>query len=230
MALVLAVGAIVYCSAEAIRKHKKRKAIKRGMIEEVWPVDGLASDEVTPAYDRDNLPAYAGDNLPAYGSTDAPSAMYHDEKSSEKKRKRHSGARTIRRSQYKYQKVGQDEIRLLWLQNPAEGRGLVRRIFSVPLADFPFYTAISYAWGASDGLPPVSIFCDDPKSCLDISKSLECALQSVVRQRANRAPFGNGPLIVWADGISTNQKNLEEKSVQVSMMKEIYQQAKDVHV
>jgi hypothetical protein len=51
-----------------------------------------------------------------------------------------------------------------------------------------------------------------------------------VSSTADQDEDGNRGFFVWVDAISINQTDLEEKNRQVSMMQEIYQRAKDVHI
>ena len=73
---------------------------------------------------------------------------------------------------------------------------------------------------------------------LPVTKNLESALRSVIRKKANKSthvndndnPLEDQSLYVWVDAICINQKDVDEKNRQVSIMQEIYQRAKDVHI
>ncbi|KAK1752009.1 heterokaryon incompatibility protein-domain-containing protein, partial [Echria macrotheca] len=82
------------------------------------------------------------------------------------------------------------------------------------------YKAISYAWG-----PPIftaSLFCFPARRELPITPTLESAL------RGFRLPSDIRTL--WADAVCINQQDLDEKSVQVRRMSEIYSNAKYVRI
>ncbi|KAF2117384.1 heterokaryon incompatibility protein-domain-containing protein [Lophiotrema nucula] len=139
-------------------------------------------------------------------------------------------------NKYRYQRLQPSHIRLLELQDPPDNLRLIRRIFSVALAEAPPYTAISYVWDATHQILPRYVVCEETDLDVGVTKSLDSALRSVIRSKA-RAPSdtsqgrsnGRG-LFVWADAISINQADIEEKNVQVSMMQRIYQRAEDVHI
>ncbi|KAF5013205.1 hypothetical protein FDECE_784 [Fusarium decemcellulare] len=80
----------------------------------------------------------------------------------------------------------------------------------------PPYEALSYTWGALDRNRSMS--CND----LDfpITESLDVALR--------RLRYFDKPRILWIDQICINQANIEERSQQVSMMRNIYSGAQIV--
>lgn len=80
------------------------------------------------------------------------------------------------------------------------------------------YEAISYAWGKSAATN--RLFMDD--GVLMIRDNLYAALKSF--------RFKNQVRHVWADAVCINQDDLVERSQQVSIMHEVYYQAKHVRV
>ncbi|KAF9467034.1 heterokaryon incompatibility protein-domain-containing protein [Collybia nuda] len=77
----------------------------------------------------------------------------------------------------------------------------------------PIYTALSYVWGDSTHTRPIIV--DD--TMVQITTNLETALQHL------QYDIGNMP--VWVYFICINQADIEEKSRQVQMMREIYENA-----
>jgi hypothetical protein len=76
-ALIVAVGAAIYFSAEKIHDHKEKKralkakeALQHGLVEEVSIIDGATVHdqmEPLPAYHKERLPAYhMEDQHPAF--------------------------------------------------------------------------------------------------------------------------------------------------------------------
>ena len=121
------------------------------------------------------------------------------------------GAIIARREVYKYHSLqAGNEFRILILlpasgEAPLSGTLLISRISEV----IP-YTALSYAWGNSE----LSQSIDIDGTCLPITKSLHLALCKL------RDP--EKPSAIWADAICIDQNNLQERSRQVRLMKQIY--------
>ncbi|KAH7356432.1 heterokaryon incompatibility protein-domain-containing protein, partial [Rhexocercosporidium sp. MPI-PUGE-AT-0058] len=84
----------------------------------------------------------------------------------------------------------------------------------------PAYEALSYVWGPIN--PPVTILCN--KHPVEVTPNLGAALQRL--RYPDTGIFSNRR--IWIDALRINQENLEERSQQVSFMKEIYDSAKDV--
>lgn len=112
------------------------------------------------------------------------------------------------------------EIRLLHIYTDSTGASEIRcQIRHVNLDSPPDYIALSYTWGKD---PPVfSILCD--WKSFNVTSNLYSAL---LRLRDGE----DHPKHVWVDAICINQDDVEEKNLQVPMMREIYQKAKSVHV
>lgn len=83
------------------------------------------------------------------------------------------------------------------------------------LADNPQYEAISYHWGPTRTEFTHEIICDGLRS--KITESLHCALM--------RFRKTDGSRFLWADQICINQDDKSERAFQVSMMREIYENA-----
>ncbi|KAK3897247.1 HET-domain-containing protein [Staphylotrichum tortipilum] len=108
------------------------------------------------------------------------------------------------------------EIRLLRI---LPGRKEIRCTLTThPLSAKPQYDALSYAWGPDR--KPHAIICDGRR--LFVTKSLFHALCQLRR---------NGQTaLLWVDAVCINQADDEEKSVQVRIMRQIYERAGEVKV
>jgi hypothetical protein len=82
-------------------------------------------------------------------------------------------------------------------------------LYPVSLRANPSYIALSYCWG-EDTRGEIEI--NGQKTC--VRESLEIALKYLRRSRDD--------VVVWADAISINQKNVNEKEYQIRMMGSIY--------
>ncbi|KAI0097921.1 heterokaryon incompatibility protein-domain-containing protein [Nemania sp. FL0031] len=76
------------------------------------------------------------------------------------------------------------------------------------------YEAISYCWGSNETVDSIS--CDNQAS-IPINQSLSLALRYFRHPRQTRC--------LWADAICINQSNVEEKSIQVGLIKDVSQRA-----
>ena len=97
--------------------------------------------------------------------------------------------------------------------HPAETQ-LSGRLISSRLKDPPDYCAVSYVWG--DQQPTSSILLEDGNS-LAITETLFKVVKELSSSHASNR--------VWVDQICINQSDKAEKSVQISLMGTIYQQA-----
>ncbi len=86
------------------------------------------------------------------------------------------------------------------------------------------YDALSYTW--DDALQNESIILLHNRTGKEhkITKNLEIALRHI---RDTQAP---GPIYLWIDSLSINQADLHEKNQQIRLMREIYQNARNVVV
>jgi hypothetical protein len=81
------------------------------------------------------------------------------------------------------------------------------------LTDLPEYEALSYEWGEPVGTHP--IYCGD--KILKVTSNLLAALKRIRRPQEAR--------LMWIDAICINQADLDERSQQVAIMRDIYQKA-----
>jgi hypothetical protein len=104
-------------------------------------------------------------------------------------------------------------IRLLQL-HPGRGDSILHfRLVEQPLDQGFAYHALSYAWGSANITR--AALCDGKQ--LHITENLHAALWQL-RQDGSRA-------FMWVDAVCINQSNIQEKTGQVRMMRDIYRQA-----
>jgi hypothetical protein len=110
------------------------------------------------------------------------------------------------------------EIRLLELTPGSHDDDLFIELHIASLDQkLPEYYALSYAWG--QGVSPRMAFVGgEPRQ---IGNNLDCALRHI------RCGLNN-PILVWVDALCINQQDLEERSSQVLLMKDIYSSAERV--
>jgi hypothetical protein len=124
------------------------------------------------------------------------------------------------------------EIRLLDLKYGKGEEILHFNLQTYSLDSHPDYIALSYTWGNPKDTSPV--LCDGKTT--KITKNLRDALWQLRedRKRLTRKCYAkNGlarPLLVWIDAVCINQEDQKEKSVQVGLMANIYQEAYKVIV
>lgn len=128
------------------------------------------------------------------------------------------------------------QIRLLEFRPPSISTGSDAAFISCRLAPYniqatPPFIALSYTWGppshATQGSKQhETILVNDGK--VEVTKNLEEALKSI-KKRCELSSSGRPPLF-WIDSICINQKDLQERSIQVNMMGQIYSKASQVWI
>ncbi|EEH21882.2 hypothetical protein PABG_04098 [Paracoccidioides brasiliensis Pb03] len=97
---------------------------------------------------------------------------------------------------------------------PGQGNdNLQLQLHHATLQDSPPYEALSYEWAGNTGLRPVRC------------GSQEFHLSANLRAALRRLRYANQRRLVWVDAICIDQHNRQERSHQVSMMREIYRKA-----
>jgi hypothetical protein len=117
------------------------------------------------------------------------------------------------KSQYVYRPLdpGRREFRLAKLKPSTQlSSPVCCELVECQLSDPPPYEAISYVWG--DPEVTASVHVED--AVLDVTVNLECALRYLRRDYEARW--------LWVDAISINQKDIDERSHQVRLMKDVY--------
>lgn len=127
---------------------------------------------------------------------------------------------------FEYEPLPGVSIRLVQLTaGPLQHIVLQLGVFALRMA--PPFTALSYTWGGEERSQPINI---EGKSChitpnlqsflWEAKRRIEVSAATEARDRNN----WNGGWL-WIDSICIDQSNTEEKSVQVGMMKDIYESA-----
>ena len=111
---------------------------------------------------------------------------------------------------YVYRPLDDGDVRLIEL-HPGTGRDPVNcNILHVSLKDNPTYEALSYCWG--DPTREFEISCNSAQ--LNVTNNLLLAL-SYLR-------YTDRPRTLWVDAICINQDNIDERNVQVRLMRDIF--------
>jgi len=108
----------------------------------------------------------------------------------------------------------------------------VFKLEEVNLQESPIYEALSYTWGETtyydgftylwdSGPPRTYPIAIHGSGLLQVTRNLNEFLQYLTKN----APVGATTRRIWADQICINQKNIEERNSQVTMMKDIYTSA-----
>lgn len=102
------------------------------------------------------------------------------------------------------------EFRLLTLCSSSLNNEVRCNLIPVSMDSKPSYAALSYCRDSRDERGTISI----NGQRISVTKSLELALKYLRK--------GKTPSVIWADAVCINQEDLDEKSLQVSMMRDIY--------
>lgn len=131
-------------------------------------------------------------------------------------RKQHRG------TPFQYQQLDplKAEIRLAQILPGSYDDETCIHIFHASLFDRPRYTTLSYTWGAAE--PREGIVVNGHE--LMVNKQLATALSQLRRDRAH------GSIPYWIDALCINQADTTERSQQVRIMTQIYEQATIVTV
>lgn len=108
------------------------------------------------------------------------------------------------------------EIRVLTLLPGDFNEPLQANLATINLNTGPVYNALSYVWGdpSSTGDPGNTLAINGYE--FSVTANLRTALQHL------RSPAGAGPITLWVDAVCINQADLDERTHQVSMMRDIY--------
>jgi hypothetical protein len=122
-------------------------------------------------------------------------------------------------SPYQYSPLlSEHSFRILELLPGERDAELAYRLRLEDSAKSPSYEALSYAWG--DPKNKVPTLCNG--KCLEITTNLRNALIELRHTDSSR--------YIWADAICIDQQNLRERGQQVSIMRQIYKNARKVVV
>ena len=120
------------------------------------------------------------------------------------------------------------EIRLLSFINSSSKSKLHFNLSTVALSEAPPFAAVSYSWGEHPTLSQ-SVICNGKP--LRITESLHRAIShvsTVVHKPGSTASKHEKPFLLWADAISINQQDTEERNQQLQVVGKIYSQAQRV--
>ncbi|PGH11902.1 hypothetical protein AJ79_04594 [Helicocarpus griseus UAMH5409] len=106
-----------------------------------------------------------------------------------------------------------NSIRLAEILPGRSNDSLQLQIHHTTLQNAPAYEALSYEWAGNTGLRPVKC------------GSQEFHLSSNLRAALRRLRYTNRRRLVWVDAICIDQSNRQERSHQVSLMRDIYRNA-----
>ncbi|KAL7791541.1 heterokaryon incompatibility domain-containing protein [Trichoderma ceciliae] len=110
-------------------------------------------------------------------------------------------------------------IRLLYLHTASSYHQLPINVSlrEFPIDSLPHFGALSYTWATEDGLVSLSqeLLCDG--ASIKITKNCEAALKRLRRPKEDQ--------VLWVDAVCIDQSSLEERSLQIGLMRQIYSQA-----
>jgi Heterokaryon incompatibility protein (HET) len=115
--------------------------------------------------------------------------------------------------------AGADQIRLFEILPGSEPARITGRLIKASLNTNPVYDALSYTWGDPSITTTISL---DGDQNFSVTTNLERALQDLRLEGEIRT--------IWVDAVCIDQKNLAERSQQVSIMRTIYSKASLVRV
>src|SRR5438045_761334 len=108
------------------------------------------------------------------------------------------------------------EIRLLTLSSGRPDEPLQCHLYTTCLTTRPIYKALSYVWGdpASSKTPGNILILDGYP--FPVTTNLRSALRHL------RPPAGGNSICLWVDAVCINQGDPDERSQQVTLMRDIY--------
>ena len=123
-------------------------------------------------------------------------------------------------SAFTYSPLEVGSFRLLWIERVSDGH-LVCTIRHFPIHEYPEYFALSYVWG--DGAQDREILANE--ALLYISRHLLQGMSNMLLLFERDHPDNRW---LWIDAVCIDQRNPEEKAIQVPLMGEIYSRAQQV--
>ena len=145
-------------------------------------------------------------------------------------------------SNYKYKRLGENEIRLLRLHAADSSTDTIECSFDAYDLCEPsdhMYDALSYTWGTNDPVQKIIIRTPKEESIGTGKSRLQSIVTgTIIKKRVYVRPNLEDALrqfrdtqedvLLWIDALCINQSDQEEKSRQVARMAEIYSRARDV--
>lgn len=180
-----------------------------------------AATQTEPAYDRTvATDSRSGSFVLAPNPTNVPSSR---PSLSDTSQRVSSTSGVLGDKLYRYTPLGEREFRLVRILAPRKSQ-VKCEILVRSLDDPPPYTAVSYAWGDPVDSTKVKIRDENYPAFVEvpIAKSLCYALQALRKK--------GKPVVVWADALSIDQQNREERNQQLPLMTDIYKRAESVAI
>jgi hypothetical protein len=109
-------------------------------------------------------------------------------------------------------------IRLVKVLSEGWDEDIVCEIFEISLGTIMPYKALSYAWRLDQKEPDATI------SCNDVDVEISANLFHASRQLRNVQV----PVVIWVEFLCINQQDIVERSLQVAMMRDIYEKSREV--
>jgi hypothetical protein len=113
---------------------------------------------------------------------------------------------------------GSGVIRLVKILPGDWDEDIVCEIFETPLGTITPYKALSYAWQLDQTTPNAQILCNSV--IVEVSVNLFRALRQLRNVQVQ--------VVIWVDFLCINQQDVVERSLQVAMMREIYEKSREV--
>lgn len=110
-----------------------------------------------------------------------------------------------------YQDIAADAVRLLYLSK--DGDEMTIKLLAFSIDKVPEYHALSYTWDGQ--IRDRVIECD--RASLAVTSNVQIVLPYLLQRYGNH--------YVWIDGVCINQDNVEEKNLQIPLMRTIYSKA-----
>ena len=117
---------------------------------------------------------------------------------------------------YRPLELSNRSIRVLTLLPDSRSSKLSCLLRSVSLDNAPIFCALSYTWGDQSNPTPILV----NGQTFQIGTNLEQALLRLRKKTFSRD--------LWIDAVCINQQDIEERGSQVSLMRDVYEQASDV--
>lgn len=124
---------------------------------------------------------------------------------------------------FRYTPLKPNEVRLL---KPTSDGGLNFELVHKVIDTRPRYSALSYTWGEPE--PCEAIVLDGQH--FTVRQNLHDALQRLTSRARGRSRLIAKGSLFWVDALCIDQSNLTERSQEVRMMRQIYEQAQRVFV
>lgn len=136
---------------------------------------------------------------------------------------------------YRNLNEGMKEIRLIHLYPGSLAEALACSMEYTPLQDdnHTRFECLSYCWGDQKSISVITVSCPVQRLTTSHTATVEHLLplgSSLYSAMRNLRPKSGPARVLWIDAICINQKDLNERSQQVGIMREIYSKADNVAI